>query len=400
MALITQQLRAVLSIDPAATAIDYHERWFTWGQLAAVIAQIEAGLTQLGLPADARVGVLLRNRPGHIAAAAAVLTTDRCLVTLNPILPDERLRADVAGLALPVIIAEAEDFARPGMAQALDAAGTAVIVIAPDLGGATFVPGRDQLQTDGIRLLAPGVAIEMLTSGTTGTPKRVPLTRAAFDASFEGVLRYEKGRDANAAPQLRGGIQIVVNPITHIGGIYGALTALMSCRRLCLLERFTVEGWHNAVKRHRPRVMSAVPTALKMLIEAKLPREDLSSLAAVLSGTAPLDPGVVDQFLALYGVPILSNYGATEFAGAIAGWSIEDFRAHWGDKRGAAGRVHADIEARISDPETSALLPPGRCRSTPKISRKPCSARAHWGWRSSRTRRTLTRCWSRSAAAA
>ena len=42
--------------------------------------------------------LLLRNRPGHVAAIVAVLSADRCLVTLNPILPDQKLFADIAGL--------------------------------------------------------------------------------------------------------------------------------------------------------------------------------------------------------------------------------------------------------------------------------------------------------------
>jgi acyl-CoA synthetase (AMP-forming)/AMP-acid ligase II len=78
----------------------------------------------------------------------------------------------------------------------------------------------------------------------------------------------------------------------------------------------------------------------------------------MISGTAPLDPETIDRFHARYGVPILTNYGATEFAGAIAGWSIDDFRAHWADKRGAAGRIHADVDARVVDPETGVLTGP------------------------------------------
>src|SRR3546814_18952420 len=81
----------------------------------------------MGLPEDARIGVMLRNRPGHVAATVAVLSTDRCLVTLNPALPDDRLFADVAGLGLPAIIADTADLARPGLAEALDRAGSAVI---------------------------------------------------------------------------------------------------------------------------------------------------------------------------------------------------------------------------------------------------------------------------------
>src|SRR3546814_18183555 len=65
----------------------------------------------------------------------------------------------------------------------------------------------------------------------------------------------------------------------------------------------------------------------------------------------------------LYDIPICTNYGATEFAGAIAGWTIDDFRKHWTEKRGAVGRVHANIAARVVDPATGAALPAGEERA-------------------------------------
>src|SRR3546814_20848515 len=54
-----------------------------------------------------------------------------------------------------------------------------------------------------------------------------------------------------------------------------------------------------------------------------------------------------------------SDGGSSEFAGAIAGWTIDDFRKHWTEKRGAVGRVHANIAARVVDPATGAALPAG-----------------------------------------
>ncbi len=194
----------------------------------------------------------------------------------------------------------------------------------------------------------------MLTSGTTGKPKRVPLTQKAFDASFADFAKYERGRSLADQVELRTSTTLIVNPLTHIGGIYGAIGALMAGRRICLLERFSVAAWTNAVIRHRPRVAPGVPAALRMLLEADLPKDIFSSLSAIISGTAPLDPAIVDAFLERYGVPVLGNYGATEFAGGVAGWSLEDFRTHWKDKRGAAGRLHAGVQARIVDEETGA----------------------------------------------
>src|SRR3546814_10543947 len=54
-----------------------------------------------------------------------------------------------------------------------------------------------------------------------------------------------------------------------------------------------------------------------------------------------------------------SDGGSSDLAGAIAGWTIDDFRKHWTEKRGAVGRVHANIAARVVDPATGAALHAG-----------------------------------------
>ncbi|WP_422061536.1 class I adenylate-forming enzyme family protein [Sphingopyxis sp.] len=352
---MTEKLRAIMALDPDRTEIDFEGIDYSWRQIAENVGAIEAALDAMGLPEDARIGVMLRNRPGHVAAIVAVLSTDRCLVTLNPILPDAKLFADVEALGLPVIIADATDLARAGLAEALDRAGSAVIEVGPRLEGVRVVQSEARTAIP----VSPGVAIEMLTSGTTGSPKRVPLSRDAFDASFRGFTRYERGRSFDDPPQLNSGCTMIVNPLTHIGGIYGCIGALAAGRKIALLEKFSVETWVAAVKRNRPAVAPAVPSAVRMLLDADVNREDLSSLKALISGTAPLSPDLVDAFLEKYGIPICANYGATEFAGAIAGWTIDDFRARWAEKRGAVGRVHGDIEARIVDPENGAALPTG-----------------------------------------
>jgi len=221
------------------------------------------------------------------------------------------------------------------------------------------LPGRDRLGRGPFHEPFTGVAIQMLTSGTTGAPKRIPLSRQTLEKSLEDAMVYEKDRSPDDRPKLRPGVTIQQMPFVHISGIFGIAGNALAGRQTCLLERFTVEGWHDAVKRHRPRVASAVPTALRMILDANIPKEDLSSLIALRSGTAPLPPELADEVMARYGIPVLGNYGATEFAGGVAGWSYRDFKEHWTAKRGSVGRMHDSIEARVVDQESFEELPVG-----------------------------------------
>ncbi len=106
-----------------------------------------------------------------------------------------------------------------------------------------------------------------------------------------------------------------------------------------MLERFTLSGWHAAIAEHKPALVGLPPPAIRAVLGSDIPREDLASLRAMIAGTAPVDPAMVDAFLERYGIPILITYGATEFAGAVAGWTLKDFRASWATKKGSVGRA-------------------------------------------------------------
>jgi acyl-coenzyme A synthetase/AMP-(fatty) acid ligase len=90
-----------------------------------------------------------------------------------------------------------------------------------------------------------------------------------------------------------------------------------------------------------------------------VPREDLSSIVAFRSGTAPLDPALAAEFQARYGIPVLQNYGATEFAGGVAGWTNDDYKVFGDRKIGSVGRLNPGIEGRIVDPASGAEAPVG-----------------------------------------
>ena len=96
-----------------------------------------------------------------------------------------------------------------------------------------------------------------------------------------------------------------------------------------------------------------------MLLDQDTPAEDLASLKAVTVGTAPLNPDLADRFEARYGIAVLALYGATEFAGGVAGWTLADRQRYARAKRGSVGRAHGDVELRVIDADSGEPLPFG-----------------------------------------
>jgi acyl-CoA synthetase (AMP-forming)/AMP-acid ligase II len=360
MSKLGEFVRDVVRIDQSAPAIEFKGKWTTWGDLGATMDGIDAALARAGLGAGARVAGLLRNDPRLAATILSVVASERCVVTLNPLLPDERLASDLRQLKPPALIGIKEDLERPALLAAASDIGCLVLRLTGDPRSPVHAAeGMDSVRGDGLRVAAEGVGIEMLTSGTTGTPKRIPLSLLTLEDAVFGAAVFEK-RSADDPPKLRRGVQIVNAPFAHISGIFGLFNCVVAGRSCVLLERFNVNEFVDAVKRHRPNVAGAPPSALRMILEADIDKDDLSSLTAFRCGTAPLPPDLADAFYERFGIPVLQNYGATEFAGGVAGWTIGDHRKHYKDKRGSVGRMNPDCEGRIVEPETGAVLEPGR----------------------------------------
>ncbi|MBV9509776.1 MAG: long-chain fatty acid--CoA ligase [Caulobacteraceae bacterium] len=353
---LAKLVRGVLALDPAAPAIEFEGQWRTWGDLDRVVQGLDAILLEAGLGPGARIGAMLRNHPLTAATLIEVVVSERCVVTLNPSLPDDRLAEDILTLKPPVLVGLARDWAREPIRRAAEQIGCLGVVLDETADPPVQrVPGLEAMRGADLGREAPGIVIEMLTSGTTGRPKRIPLKATSFDRGILEAGVFE-GRAPDAPPALRGGVQVLNAPFAHIGGVFGLFVSISAGRKSCLLEKFSVPVWADAIRRHRPRVASAPPSALRMILDARVPREDLSSLVAFRTSTAPLEPELADEFYEAYGVPVLQNYGATEFAGGVAGWTLDDFKTHHKDKRGSVGRMNPGVEARVVDRESGELL--------------------------------------------
>jgi acyl-CoA synthetase (AMP-forming)/AMP-acid ligase II len=337
---ISARLRDVTAIDPTAPALEFEGEWHPWSELATTADAVAAALHEQRLGEGAPVGLMLRNRPALLGALLGLLRAGACVVTVNPLLGGERLRGDVPGLELPLLLGEADDLALlPADALPCTARGELRGLGAP----IALTPAAQAPEP----VTAPGVAVRMLTSGTTGPPKRIDLRYEMLDLVMRGAKHYET--NASNDVRLRSGVVIVNAPLVHVSGVFRVLQAMLDGRRIALLERFTVDGWVAAVREHRPKTVSLVPTALRMVLDADVDDDVFDSIRSVVSGTAPLDPDLAEAFTARYRVPVLTSYGATEFGGGVAGWNLADHEQYAAAKRGSVGRAHAGCELRVVD---------------------------------------------------
>lgn len=344
---VRQRIAQLLREAPAdADAVEFEETWWPWGRLQLTAADIDATLTAAGVGEGGRVGVVLENRPEIVATALAILGSNRCLVTMSPLQPPERLSADIARSEVPVLVATAEVLDRPGIKDAM--ADKLVVRLGPE-GSVDPVSGTAPADA----ATSPGISIEMLTSGTTGPPKRIRLS----DRQVDSVMA-SSGSPLADGRLLRSGVGVVNTPMVHIGGFWGMLSTLHAGRRIVLLPRFQLDSWVRAVETYRPQASGLVPAAMRAVLEAGVPPEKLSSLKVITSGAAPCPPELAEAFQRTYGARVLMVYGATEFAGAVAGWTLPMHQKWWELKAGSVGRPYPGVELRVTSPEGE-VLPTG-----------------------------------------
>jgi long-chain acyl-CoA synthetase len=347
---LREDLRRRLDGDPGAPAIEVAGEWRPVGEMARIARELDRVLTGAGAAPDAPVAFLARNRFAHISAMMGMLAGRHTVVMVHAYQSPRAIAEELLRLRLPVLVADREDLQSEAVREALRELGA--VVVALDNAG----PGQAgsdlefrEIGAGPFRPSDPDIMIELLTSGTTGAPKRAPIPTATLQQSIDDAKVLNRGgaqQKKDEAPYIQ------YFPLGNISGSWGLIQYFSEGGRIVLLERFTVEGWLDAVKRYQPQILALPPTALRMVLDAGVTREDLSSARWVRVGTGLVSDALHDDWESAYGVPILPQYGATEFCGSVAGWTLEDYDQFGRTKRGSAGRARPGIGARAVDPNT------------------------------------------------
>jgi long-chain acyl-CoA synthetase len=347
----------VSHLDVDARALWFEGRWYTWRELNDQGDSVLSLAAESGLAAGESMGVILRNDPACVAVVLAAFRARRPVLTFSPLLPDAALADDIRATRPGVLAALSADWDRPGLLEAVRAAGAQGLCIGDQLVTRVRATG---CSPGGGHFTAPaGTAASMLTSGTTGAPKRVGITLDGLAHAVHSATVHHEGDRADAPVRLRDATSIIDLPLFNVTSYLDIAMTAAAGRRICLMRRFEPRAWAAAVRDHQVVVALLVPAAMRMVLEAGIPAGWLTSLRVVRSGSAPLDPGLAEAFEERYGVPVIVSYGATEFSGALAGLTMKD-RRRWGTaKRGSVGRPHPGVELRIVDPDDGRELGTG-----------------------------------------
>jgi o-succinylbenzoate---CoA ligase len=141
------------------------------------------------------------------------------------------------------------------------------------------------------------------TSGTTGRPRGVVLSRRAFAAAAEAsALNLGWHEDDRWLLRL---------PLAHVGGLSVVTRCLLARRTVVLASDAEPAELPGILERERVTLMSLVPTLLARLLDLAPPRRLPPQLRAILVGGAAASPALLER-AADRGWPVLTTYGLTE----------------------------------------------------------------------------------------
>lgn len=321
-----------------------------WCALAHRIAAIDAGLNHLGYGPGSTVAVPGRNDLACAVAVLALVSSRRCAAIFNPFQPPKpRLAAAQAYRPDAILLPEGDE------AIDSDTAESPVLVMTE--------AGDVREHRSGVGGLEAGprrAGIVISTSGTTGDPKPFALSLPVLSRALGEIAWFNAGFGDRRHPGGAWPPLIQYSPLAHIAGALTLLRAAGQGRGTVLLGKFDSELWAQKIEAVRPFTTGLPPTMLRMVLDANIPAERLTSLVSIWSGSAPVNVGDPDAFTARYGLPVLGNYGATEFCGAVAVWSLDDYLQFYPARRGAVGRLDPRVaEVRVRDVDGAIMKEPG-----------------------------------------
>lgn len=353
-------------------AIEFRNMPLTYAALEAEAARMAAALLRDGKGREAAVALLVGNTPDHPINFFGVLKAAGRVVHLSPLDSERALVHKLTDSGARIVVASNISSILPIAVRLLKKDLIDTLVVCDD---SRWGPSENKTMplpdepgvvwhSDYVRgapMPASWPAIDLddtallqYTGGTTGLSKGAMLTHH----NLTSAIAIHKAWGSPLRLSNKGVERVVAAlPLFHIFGLSVLLSSFRYGDLVSLHQRFDVDAVLHDIEVNRATALPAVPTMWIALANSPgIDRRDISSLAAVGSGGAPLPLEVARVFEAHTGLRLRSGWGMTETS-ALGTVHPKDGP----EKPGSIGLMPPGVEIEIvatNDP--SRVLPRGQ----------------------------------------
>jgi acyl-CoA synthetase (AMP-forming)/AMP-acid ligase II len=327
-------------------------RTISYGELSVLIRQAASGLHAMGFKKGDVFAIYSPNLPEYIVAFHAIALVGGIISTINPQYTAEEVHhqlRDSGATYMLTVSALLENTKKAVM-------DTRVHQILTFDETSEFLTFSALLSTNGsapaIRINpAEDIVVLPYSSGTTGFPKGVMLTHRNLVANItqiRGIANYQLIEQRDRV--------IGVLPFFHIYGMVVVMNmSLVVGATIVTMPRFDLVQFLELIQKYHITKINVVPPILVALAKHPLVDQyDLSSLAELFSGAAPLSHELASQVSKrLDGCSVVQGYGLTETSPVthVYNRSIDK-----GATLGSVGPAIPNTEIKVVDPESGKLL--------------------------------------------
>lgn len=335
-------LHAQATKHPSRAAIYFEDQVTTYGQLADATNRASAVYKSLGLEWEQRVLLMLPDVPQFASAWFATVQAGGTVSAVNPGMKPDEVTYYLNYTRAKLLVTDAETAATvrsvraqcPHLKHVLVAGGNGGSELDYDAELARATPDASIADTH-----RDDTCVWLYTSGSTGFPKGAVHKQHdfVFNALTYGlpILKYGEHDIGLSVPRLAFGYALGSNLLFPL--MAGGATALFK-------EKPTPEKFFEMLKKHRPTVFTAVPTALNNILSSPgLKDADFSSLRVCISAGEALPAELYQRWKQRTGVEILDGIGSAEMFHIFITNRLGDV------KLGSLGRVVEGYEAKVCD---------------------------------------------------
>jgi malonyl-CoA/methylmalonyl-CoA synthetase len=283
-------------VDPERAATpaleDEHHR-YTYGELHDAVGRCAGWLRAMGVHEGHRVAIAMDRSADLAICILGAMAAGACPCPIEPNLGTEEARRRARVAHLQWIVTDSTTAAEAG-ASGISAQRHLAFASGPQAHShwaSDIDPGSDSFL--------------LFTSGSSGKPKGVLQNHRGMLANALGVIRH-----TGLGPTDR---LLHIMPLHHTNGVNNQLLApLAAGSSVVLASRFKAEHVPDLMARHKPTIVTGVPTMFARMLPLDFPPEALESLRMLRCGSAPITAELQRRIEDKFGLPLVVSYGLSE----------------------------------------------------------------------------------------